>query len=515
MWLTIILLPFFPLHQVDAATTGNQVMLVYDSQNKSDEKPHDIDVLQRSLTSMGLNVQTVSQADYHKGMLTSKYQAVITMINWPEVGLTNQDFIHDRARFKGIELHIGQDLTEDESHRLQAAPKKLYQQQLILKSQGSSQVLPFSETLTVFDHLPTSAQRFGQLSPQQNDQPSYPYGLIQGNMGYLPYFEGKGLSLIVALDLMAHLFHRVVSSRPLLTITGVSPYVDLKLLQELGAFLQKNQIPFAISTVTVSDNTELRAYRDFTKVLRRIELDDGVIFMQVPKIGGATAADATLLNQVVDTSLVNLANYQVYPVGLSAPGYWNQDKLLRSASLKKSQAWLLLSNRTPLYLHQDNRSQVSEGKSWLTLSIKSVMSVQKLPSRFDSPTALTVPMPSRKTQLTEIERQITKLPLDWYDPVSEQMKTQIETGGVLIAYDSGQYILNGRDKQITMSTPHLAQQMKQAPATRPLFKGFFKVEGVILLIFFSLVLIVLLIFVRIGRKHYIKKFKSKNGEGVD
>jgi len=159
---------FFKPNKVSAATVeNNRVMLVYDSQNDVKEDKKNIDTLQRALTSMNLRVKTVEQSQYKKNLLTDKYLGVITMVNWRQLGITNQDFLADRDKFTGIKLHIGENLTPPEIDQLGVKVQKIYQQQLILKNNGNRESLPFSSSITVITDQAKDAQQVGTLSTQQ------------------------------------------------------------------------------------------------------------------------------------------------------------------------------------------------------------------------------------------------------------------------------------------------------------------------------------------------------------
>lgn len=489
------------------AATNERLLLVYDSQNTTTKATKKISTLQRALTSLDLRVKTMKESAYRSGDLDG-YDGVITMVNWPKAELTNSQFVRDRQRFKGIKLHIGDNLTADEANALGVKQHRIYQQQLILKNQGTSQLLPFSETMTVVDHLPKKAQTVGQLSTQQADQKTTSYGVIVGKNAYLPYFSTKGLSLLAAVQTLAKLFHRTTTYQPLLTISHVTPYSHLKNLDRISRYCERMGIPFAISTVSVSQNTELHAFKVFAAYLRRVEDRGGVIFMQAPVVGGATAANAQELSDIFTSYLVSLARYQVYPVGISAPSYWNQDQVLRQNGLKKADHWLLLADpSTPTYLKEDDDSQTTK-LSLLALSASSLNDVRQTdqPVRFSSPTAVTIKMPETATQVHNAEQQLQHLNYSWLDPAAS-WQTDFTSGSTNVVYQRGNYLLNGQRETVTDNHVTTAPSNGGAPAERVLFKGFFKLQGWLIAGFFTVVLIVMLIFIYLGRRLYRNMFR--------
>ncbi|TGD24384.1 hypothetical protein EGT49_03755 [Companilactobacillus suantsaicola] len=345
----------FP-QSVEASDTSNRVLLVYDSKNDVKNDKVNIDALQRSLTSMNLRVKTLQQSDYKKGMLSNKkYLGVITMVNWRQVGLTNQTFIRDRDNFSGIKLHIGEGLTSTEIKQLDSQVEKIYQQQLILSDGHDKETLPFKQSITVVTKVNKSAKQIGLLSTQQANQKRYPFGYINGKQGYLPFFSNEGLSLMVQTKMIAQLFNRIGKYQPLLTITNVTPYTNLATLDKLSLFLYKKEIPFAVSMTSVSDNAEMKAFDRFTAVLRNVENRGGIIFLQTPTVSSGIDSDGQIINKNFLTYIVSLARQQVFPVGISSEGFWNQDKILRTNSLKFADHWLLLPNGEKVnYVNEDN-----------------------------------------------------------------------------------------------------------------------------------------------------------------
>jgi uncharacterized protein YdaL len=492
-------------HPVSAAQTNAKVMLVYDSQNVTAEDDQKIDALQRILTGMHLQVRTLKASDYHESDLTTSYQGVITMINWHQAGLKNDAFIKDRDQFKGVKLHIGEGLTAIEKQQLGVKTKSIYQQQLILKADESQQILPFSESIEVLSDVPKHAKTFGKLTTQQTNQASYDYGVVNQKNGYLPYFSKQGLSLLQATALIANLFGQKQQYQPLLTITGVSPYTDLKLLDQLSAYCQKMNIPFAISTVTVAKNTEMKAFQRFAKHLRQLELNHGVIFVQAPVIGGATKQNGTELSELFDSYLLNFAQNQVFPVGISAQGFWNQDQVLHANALQKANYWLMLPNEKVTYLDQVQTSQVPD-RSYFAIRAASFNDIEDTANlKFDVPTALTMPMPTSKTKLANLKEQIGHFDFNWENPANN-FDAKLTFASSLLGYQQGQYLVNRNPTQVELQPDNIFKnnELKAKPA---LFKGFFRIQGKIITIFFAVIFTILVVFIFLGRKIYNGMYK--------
>lgn len=489
------------------AANNNRVLLVYDSQNTSAAANQNIDALQRTLTSMNLRVKTVEQSDYKKGELNQHYQGVITMINWRALGLVNQSFINDRNNFSGIKLHIGQDLDETEIKELGGSSQKLYRQQFILKNNDDEQLLPFSNTTTIIKKV-DGAEQIGTLVTQQSDQKNYPFGIIKGNVGYLTSFHTKGLSLMLEVQLLGKLFHRLGLYRPLLTFINVTPYSDLRLIDELSLYCYKMGIPFAISTTSVSQNTDLQAFSRFTATLRNIESRGGIIFLKSPEIGSANNS-GTLLNQQFSTFIVTLAQHQVFPVGLSAEGFWNQDQVLQRNYLQYADHWLMLPDQgAPDFVKQDKNAQTAK-ESFFAMPLSSIKKTNNINGMdFAIPTALTISLPNSNRHLKIVEKELKLMKFDWYDPVDDNLATEIKTPSSLLNYKHGDYYANGKQEEVQISNSLLNRQFKDGEPKAAL-TGYFKFQGHVFMTFFIIVTIILGIFIYLGQKVYWNRMRRK------
>lgn len=520
LWLLILisLVCFGVQSPVSAqAKSTPRVLLVYDSQNVAANGQNKIAAVQRILTAAQVRVTTVAVADYQAGMLT-KYEGLITMINWPQTAIDNGAFKRDRQNFKGTRLHIGQNLTATEAAAIGGQRVKLYHQQLTLQNQAATvhQLLSFSETMTTLTKLPAKARTFGRLKAQSVDQRLYPYGTVVGNQGYLPYFSTGGYSFILAAQLIGQLFGQTGHYQPLLTITKVTPYSNLTVLNQLTKRLYQAGIPFAISTTTVGDNAHFKAYQRFVKVLRLAENRGGVIFLKTPVVGGVTASSGPGLDQLMNNYLIQFAQSQVFPVGISTSAYWNQDRVYRENALAKANQILWLPNpATPVYAKQDNQARTFDhsiyGLAATSLStVKQGSDLGKLAIDFPIPTAVTMTMPNSQRGLHDLMRRLKRLNYQWFNPALAQTKAEITSGTVSFGYQQGTYFLNGHATRINTSATKLKTLAKVKPE-EIWVNRFFKTQGKFLLIFFLLAFAVFVGFILLGRRVYLNMFKNKSG----
>ncbi|MGY5339793.1 hypothetical protein [Levilactobacillus spicheri] len=494
-----------------ATTTADRhVLIVYDAINPTVSGQKKLAAVQRLLASLNVKTQTERLSDYQTGQLTTqRYQGVVTLNNWEQGRLYNAAFVRDRNRFTGRQLHIGSGLSVQEAHRLGATRQRVYHQQFVLHDGGNWQLLPFSTDLTLLNGLSRHTQTFGTLRTQGAGLAPHAYGVVHGKSAYLPYLTADGFSLTVASRTLAALFGQSRTNRPLLTITGVTPYTNLARLRRLGQRLYQAGIPFAVSTTSVADNTTFRAFKRFAQTLSELETENGVIFLQAPVVGATNRQSGQLLEQLMVGQLNQLGQRQVLPVGISAPAYWNQDRAFRRHGLQRATNVLLLPNpATTIFAKQDNLGTTFT-QTWYGLPLRSLQTVENghhAPGDLSwaVPTALTVPMPDSAKGLTATLKQVTGLTTRWYDP-SQQLTSRLTSTSATFRYDHGSYFLNGREIDVgnsTVALPRFNPRRKNHVA----LKGYFRVQGWILWIFFTIVLVILVIFIILGRRIYRRMF---------
>jgi len=496
---------------IQAATA--KVLLVYDSQNVVQNDQTKITAVQRILTSANVRVDTVAAANYRAGRL-KHYQGVVTLINWAQADLNSPAFIRDRRNFKGAKLHIGPNLTASEAAGLRGRRVSLYHQQLILQNKNGHlhQLLPFSEAMITLKQLPAKAKTIGYLKSQSVDHRLYPYGTLVGRQGYLPYFSTGGYSFLLAAKTMAQLFGHSGHYQPLLTITKVTPYSNMAVLDNLSRKLYQRGIPFAISTTTVGSNAHFEAFQQFSRILRLIENRDGVVFLKTPAVGGVTTKSGPGLATLMNNYLIQFAQNQVYPVGISTSAYWNQDAIYRQYALKKANHILWLPNpANPVYAKRDNHATTFR-QSLYGLDAASLETVTqgstlgKLAVDFPIPTAVTFTMPNSTRSQKNLLRRIDRLNYRWFNPATQGTTTKIVSGTVSFGFQRGTYFLNGQATTITNTQPR-PKKLAAVKMETNWMNRFFKTQGTVLLTFFIIVFGVFIGFIFLGRRIYLNMFK--------
>ena len=535
-WLTALLTLFFyckPAHAVDAGNNVPQppkqpVLLVYDSKNAAEHDENNIDSLQRLFVSLNLPIKTMSMAQYQPGTLKDQnYSAVVLMVNWPEAHLIKNSFVKDLENFHGKILHVGPSLTAVEKQQLQGNIQYLRHKQYFLydKSNKYYQMLDFINSSEFVTKPAAGSQVIGQLTSQDyQDKMSHkfiPYGVIHNNIAFLPYFRSDGLSFLEASELIAQFFCRQTQSyRPLLVITGITPYSDLRRLVKVAEYLYSEGIPYAISATSVATNTNLKAYHYYTLALQHVENNGGEIFLQVPSIYApdtAKTAYTTLRNDMTQTLTALRDNY-VYPIGISAPAYWNQDELYRSAALSLSNQILLTSDpdENPLpYAQEDNYGE-TYGRTYYAMTASSLNTIKEgndLDSqddlRFSTPTAVTVPLPTSSKSFLQFKRNIKTVNLQWANPDYGDFKSCVQAGNKQISFLHGNYLVDNNLMEVPLTAAKIAADGK-AQVPHGTLSGFFNVQGIILEVFIIIALIILVVLFVLGYRVYVGMFKYTN-----
>ncbi|WP_125767902.1 hypothetical protein [Lapidilactobacillus wuchangensis] len=520
MALLLLLITFNQLvpQQVGAKTNEQTVLFVYDSVNAKDHGDQKIQALQRTLTTQNQPTKTVAMADYKRGEL-NQYQAVITLVNWSQkTSVTGkyQKYWQDLAGFSGKKLHIGPNLQNFERQSFTGVWQQVTHQQYQLLDDHSQakQLLPFTNECTL---LQPTANQFtaGELINQAHQEQTYPYGVVQGEQAYLPFYQATGLMAIVATRLISQWLTATSQDiPPLLTITNVTPMSSFKELRELIDFLHRQDIPFAVSATSVQTNTELPEFRRYTKILRLIENSGGVIYLQVPYVYTSQPDQLPVLRSVMAAQLKALVKEAVYPVGISAPSFWNQDHVYQQAGLSHSKQVLLLSNPETISYQDYSATNQIFGQTLSSIPAKSLANIKRdgeldiAKLRFSIPMAITIATPTDQLTLKQAKKQIQHLTMPLANPALLNQTGRVNFGKHQITYHQDKYYLDGKYQNLTKQDVSLTEPVRQE-TTAGTLNNFFKFQDRALMIFLLLVLVILLSLMIVGRRIYRDKFRHK------
>lgn len=473
------------------------VLLVYDSENVYYNGSKKIDSVQRMLTADGLKVKTVMLENYRSGELSdNKYRGVVTLINWQEADLSNDNFTHDRAKFSGTKLHIGPNLQDDELEGLRAKKGMIIRQQLTLSDNRITEQIPYTNRMEYLVDVADS-DKYGVLNTQNvGNQKTLPYGVKVDNNAFLPFWNTSGLAVNCEEKLIADLFNAKTDSRPLLVINNVTPTSNLEYLDKLVDDLYRNNVPFAVSATNVEGNTNQFAYKKYMYSLRMIELKNGIVFMRVPYLYSYTGKEinAQNLKATMSERLQLMVRSGVYPTGLSTPNHWNQDVVLGKVGLKSASNVLLLPDpKTYPKVEQTDYSQEFD-KAYYVMSLKDL-------DKAKTTVSLTKANNLNYTLSTASE-------LNWENPAAEDNSREMNFAKMKLEYHAGTYFVNGNEQNINDTAP-VQKKHKHKEYQETGLNLILSYQGKFLTVFILVTLIGFVLLIYKGRKVYWDKFKRK------
>lgn len=496
------------------AAPSKHVLLVYDSLNIAGKKENDVDALQRVLTSFGVEVQSVAVSDYVPGeLLNDGYDSLISMVNWPEqAGVIASDFLADRVHFKGKQLHIGRNMRDDEKQYFSGTWKELSHRQYRLEDEKNrfSQVLPFQDQSVVLEN--TQGQTVGRLKTQELAPEEYPFGVIENGHAFLPMFERKGAVFLESLDVISQWLESEKMSRPFLTISDFNPLRDMSVATYLQEELVKTTYPYILSSTSVSQNNTILPYKLFTNALRAFA-STGVIFLETPVVNNVDLNDQRALKQLMEQQISLLVDRHVYPVGISAPGYWNQDLQYQEDGLAISDTVILRENppiERVFYRNQTGES-ITYKNALFDLPYDYLSGIEWTDKdnpndyRFPMPTTISFSFPNSKKEVDHLIQEVKEAPIVFSVSEADQHFT-VQTQTQKIEFRNNRFFLNN---QIVNGLADTGASTVEKQRFTGLFSFFFSITNNILIGVVTLALIILIILFMIGRKNYRSKYINK------
>jgi hypothetical protein len=507
----------FLFKTVEAAEKEQRILLVYDSLNIAENKQNDLDALQRLLTSYGVTVQTIEEDDYLSGMLfEQEFTGVITMINWSDKGL-NQEFVKDRSSFTGKKLHIGSNVALDEQQLFSGKWQELSHRQFTLEDEKEnySQILSYKDQTTVLKD--TAGKSMGQLRTQEIDHQVVPFAVLENGHGFLPFFDRKGAVFLKSAELIGAWLGIEQSYSPVLTIADLNPMKDMGVASTFQQALSKVNTPYIVSTTSVNQNNTTKPYNVFTDVLRSFESGAGVIFLEMPVVNNVNLNDDHALSQLLEQQISLLVDRNVFPVGFSTYGYWNQDAQYQADGLKISNTIILREN--PSIEDQYYRAKTNNSERFGTAfydfpydylaGITWNVNGSKATYQFPMPVTLSFSFPDTEKEINTIINNISKSPLNFYVVGQKKIQFDIQTQTQHIQLLNRRRYLNGK---LVNSFNNVPNTTVSGAVFKGQFARFFNVTNVVLIVFVITTILILGVLFGFGRRNYRSKYIQKMGK---
>lgn len=517
----------FSTYEIKAATPVQnppKVLLVYDSLNERNGRQEDVQTLSRMLMSMGQQVTATSMDNYRSGMIEKNhYNAVITMINWPGMKFDNPVFDRDRQAFKGKKLHIGPGLTSDEQKDFPGNWESINQQSFNLKGQDDryEQQIDFQKEIQLLDKTSGGEQGLSQLVATNGTNRSYPFGIINGNNAYLPLFSSRGAVLLSSIQLIAQWLGVKGNYAPYTDVRGFSPLSSFDATKEFVKNLDKLESNLIVTTTSTTQNTDTKTFKNYLTFLKEMSRNNrAIIYLNVPALNSADSSnDDTLMNMLTQEISTFIEN-GIFPLGVSAPTYWNFDNYYQMNALNFGDAVLLYNQLNNQYYHTQTKTADVYPTMFFTIphgaleDIKWNINGRYTDFTFPMPTTIDYQFPKSVKAAKKIYREISSSPFAPTSRYLYQFNTGISTQTQNLRGKDGIITLNGtpvsnidftKIKQQTAGTKRKMSEQTGQTTTKNVVD---KINDVLIVII-VVTLIVLFIMLAMGRKLYLRMFNNR------
>lgn len=522
----LLIMLFYGANQVSADINYDapKTLLVYDSLNQAEKQENDVQTIVRMLTALGEQVKVENMKEYKKGELEKgHYRAVITMINWPSMNFSNQTFFKDRAKFKGMKLHIGANLTEDEKKDFDGDFETLYQHEFALydKNHFYYEQIGFKKQIELF-HPNDKVQVLSYLKAQDDNR--YSYGIKSGKNGYIPFFDNHGASLLATCEWLGKMYDAKKSYNPYIALMDFTPLDSPSLAPYVKEQLDKLENQIILSTRSTTQNTDLKAFKAYIQSLQNFTEDGQVIlYLDVPAVNTVDKSNNDL-PIILEQEISTMIEHELFPLGISAPTYWNSDKYYQKNALSMGKTVLLYQQTKNQLYHTPNPVSEAYGTTICAFKHDQLDNVQwningkYTDYTFPMPVALTYDYPQSKKAARNLVKSIQS---DVFPPVNNyfyDVKGGITTPTQFLRSEDGIISLNGVPvTKINFDSQELKDaraniqadgQTKSAAGSKS--KGIMGKLNNILTVVIVITLIVLTIMLIIGRRLYHQMFSHQH-----
>lgn len=483
----------------------SQVLLVYDSLALGSQKEGNIEALKRMAAAFGASVTVQSLDQYVPGSISS-YEYVIGVRNREDLMTDRGGFLQDLSAYEGAYLHIGANLPGAMRTVLQVKEEKRAQETISL----SIGQLAEPSIKVSGGHYITSyeGEGYGTIA-MDGQQGTYPYGVRNGSIAYIPYYEKGNLSELALGYLLKDWLKSEKETQLYVLFTEIYPFSDLKALVRMADSLYDAGIPFIVSVRPVFSNTDYPAMKRYLEALKHIQSRNGSVVVQAPNVSATISQDMTTLDLQMAEFINVLADYGVAPLGVGAEMYWIYDQHYMTKGMGAFDSSVLFPNEEVKHMAKVDTTKAF-ASSLYTVEMSQIEQLQRKelylePLPMD--TALVLDFPSDEEKL---EATIDRLVKEWtsfgdYKNTSHEVMTQkyeiASRGGIL--YLNGHAVtLNAADRQISSDYEYISKGEKS-------FEKLFTMQNKILIVLILLSLFIFGCFLVIGYRMYKRKYEIR------
>ncbi|NQX46365.1 hypothetical protein HQN87_13570 [Paenibacillus tritici] len=347
-----------PVRAVSAATASpapaQRILLLFDSLGRGTDQEGNVAELQRLLAAYSAQVTLKPIAGYEPGSM-SAYTGVITVVNNDELGITNQAYLQDAAKYRGAVLHVGY------------RPPAGMQQTLGLKpgvwhgAGASLSIGGFTGIPLDVKKMPYTAAGSGRpygLWSSADEGMQAPFAVSRGRITYLPYLKQGNFTGMAAAYVLKDWLKFTAEPQTYLVIKEIYPFSDLELLEKLADRLYQSGIPFIASVRPVFGNTDFPAMKRYLEALRTVQAHNGSIVVNAPAVRPPVNTKDRTLRGKMNHFINVLTEGGAVPLGVAAEGYWTYDKEYSTAGMGFFNSAVLYPDGETHYMEQMDTSAV-------------------------------------------------------------------------------------------------------------------------------------------------------------
>ena len=414
-------------------------------------------------------------------------------------------------------------MTADEKQNFPGNWQEINQQSFILKGQNNryEQQVDFQRQIQLLDQVTGNEQALSQLVAANGTNQTYPFGIINGQNAYLPFFSSQGATLLSSIQLIAQWLGVHGNYVPYVDVRDFTPLSSFTATKEFIKNLDSFEGNMIITTTSTTQNTDTKTFKNYLKFLKEMTRDNrAVVYLNVPALNGVDSSNDDTLMNMLTQEISTLIENKIFPLGISAPTYWNFDKYYQLNALNFGDATLLYNQVN----NQDYHTQTSTAKAYQTMffaiphsalkNIKWNINGRYTDFTFPMPVTVDYHFPNSKAKAEKINREIKALPFAPENQYLYQFNTGISTQTQNLRGENGVISLNETPvseidfHQIKQQTAGIQKNQDQTGHLTT--KGIVDKINNVLIVIIVVTLIVLLGMLAIGRKLYLRMFKNRN-----
>ncbi|MFT8318350.1 MAG: hypothetical protein ABF651_08795 [Sporolactobacillus sp.] len=326
-------------------------------------------------------------------------------------------------------------------------------------------------------------------------------------LGYLSETDSRSIQSAIVSELLAKWLNKEAQQGKIyLTLTNITPFSDFRKLTRLADELHDQGIPYLVIAQPVTSNLNSAAMKRYAAMLNYLQSRNGTLFIGAPFVYGVTHEDDQLLEKLMSVFVRRLTQQQIAPLGFAAENYWLFDKDYQRESLKAFHSLIILPNQENLMWRNRSSSSLVMGAIIPSMSLQQVIRSswkQKELEHSSVSLALTINVDKLLSRPSEkaFEKLLYQSNLSFDD--YRQTVLRFRTYGQIIRSDGWTISINGQpiNQTRTEQPSPLREQKKEKKSLGSPHK--------MLILIFSIILMLFILFIIIGRTYYKNKYKRE------